>query len=80
MHTHTHTETIGAMSVLETLNVRNNHIKSLPGELGLIKNLAAIDLRENPLLPPLDKLHEDGVAVIFEYLKIKNRETRKVFF
>lgn len=66
------------MESLQTLNIRNNKIEVLPGELSLLRNLKVLDLRENPLLPPLDKIHEDGVAAIFEYLKVLNRETLKV--
>ncbi|KAJ8982874.1 hypothetical protein NQ317_004304 [Molorchus minor] len=54
---------------LENLLLSNNNIKALPRELGVVPNLKALQVSENPLVYPVRKIVAEGTKAIKSYLR-----------
>lgn len=54
---------------LEHLLLTNNNIQKLPNELGLVPNLKALQLADNPLVYPPRKIIQEGTKAIRKYLR-----------
>ncbi|CAG9761145.1 unnamed protein product [Ceutorhynchus assimilis] len=53
---------------LEHLLLTNNNIRKLPNELGLMPNLIALQVADNPLIYPSRKIIRNGTRAIIRYL------------
>ncbi|KAF7271140.1 hypothetical protein GWI33_015949 [Rhynchophorus ferrugineus] len=54
---------------LEHLLLTNNNIKTLPNELGLVPNLKALQVADNPLVYPPKKITQEGTKAIKKFLR-----------
>ncbi|XP_060528602.1 leucine-rich repeat-containing protein 27-like isoform X2 [Cylas formicarius] len=54
---------------LENLLLSNNNIQKLPNELGLVPNLKALQLADNPLIYPAKRIIQEGTRAVKKYLR-----------
>jgi len=62
-------EGLGQLSGLQVLNLYRNSISSLPEGLAELSGLQRLNLFNNPLNPELAAAHEQGTAVVLQYLR-----------
>lgn len=60
---------IGSLSNLTSLDLSHNKITTLPRQLADLGDDLKLDLRDNPLTPPLDELAKQRTSALFAYLR-----------
>eukprot|EP01027_Heterolobosea_sp_BB2_P010447 GEZU01015331.1.p1 GENE.GEZU01015331.1~~GEZU01015331.1.p1 ORF type:complete len:395 (+),score=69.10 GEZU01015331.1:73-1257(+) len=65
---------LGLLASLTAVSLRSNAITTLPPQLATLTALTLFDLSENPLQPPLDELHNQGVHAVLNYLSSLQNE------
>jgi Leucine-rich repeat (LRR) protein len=60
---------IGCIKTVQSLNLKNNQLSTLPGLLTNITKLKELDLQGNPLISPPPDVVIEGTEAVLQYLK-----------